>query len=181
MSPVIESIDAMQRRLNHPVGQSLLTKPGKRACFGRRWRLRLVIAASMCVVTSIWADAVYLRTVGPAPLRFRAVVKAITKIVALPPPEPPKPVATLPTNGVDKTAVAAVPAEGPDATAAVEEIDATSESSRASEVVSPQMLLKYFGKSTNGGAAGFSVPFEFIPPPPPELPSSKAEYSTPAH
>lgn len=48
-------------------------------------------------------------------------------------------------------------------------------------VVSPQMLLKYFNKSTNGNAAGVNAPLDFTPPRLAEPPSSKAEYSTPQH
>jgi hypothetical protein len=51
------------------------------------------------------------------------------------------------------------------------------EPARHDDVVSPQMLLKYFNKSTNGATTGVLAPFEFSPPQTGEPPSSKATYS----
>ncbi len=44
-------------------------------------------------------------------------------------------------------------------------------------VVSPQMLLKFFNKSTNGPSTTVIAPMDFRPPNPTPLPS-KATYST---
>jgi hypothetical protein len=50
--------------------------------------------------------------------------------------------------------------------------------SNPDEVVSPQMLLRYFNKSTNGASASVIAPMEFTPPPAAPAPSSKASFST---
>jgi hypothetical protein len=44
-------------------------------------------------------------------------------------------------------------------------------------VVSPQMLLKYFNKSTNGNTTGVIAPIQFSPPQSIGAPSSTATYS----
>jgi hypothetical protein len=43
-------------------------------------------------------------------------------------------------------------------------------------MVSPQMLMQYFNRSTNGAAAGIMAPVNFAPPAAPS-PSSTATYS----
>ena len=44
-------------------------------------------------------------------------------------------------------------------------------------VVSPEMLLKYFNRSTNGASMEILAPMNVIPTRLPEPPSSKATYS----
>ena len=45
-------------------------------------------------------------------------------------------------------------------------------------MVSPQMLLKYFNRTTNGISSAVTAPMEFAPPTPARPPSSTATYST---
>lgn len=52
------------------------------------------------------------------------------------------------------------------------------EQTRPEDVVSPQMLLKFFNKGTNGAATSVTVPLDFTPPRPAEPSNSKASYST---
>ena len=123
------------------------------------------------------AQTAYLPTVGPAPLRFRADYKPVVHI-KLPPPTPtgqsgasaPTPTAPL---------VVGVPVPATQTNQTVVQPPAVVESPRPDGVVSPQMLLKYFSRSTN--AADANAPLNFTPPPQPEPPSSRAEYSTPQH
>ena len=44
--------------------------------------------------------------------------------------------------------------------------------------ISPQMLLKFFNRSTNGTAGGIIAPVDFAPPTVPKPPSGSAMYST---
>jgi hypothetical protein len=52
------------------------------------------------------------------------------------------------------------------------------DTTRPEDVVSPQMLLQFFNKSTNGPANSVVAPIEFTPPKAPEPPTSKGSYST---
>jgi hypothetical protein len=155
-----------------------MAKPRKRrryCCF------HLIAVASLCLLTSIWADAVYLPTVGPAPLRFRADFQPKPRNFTLPPPMPAPPVASLPTPIIEKAVDTSAPTPTHDHAPATEQADEIGTAPEADEVVSTKMLLKYFNHSTNGIARGVKAPFEFIPPPAADSHSSKAEYSTPSH
>jgi hypothetical protein len=181
MPAIIESVDEMQH-LNQPVWQIVMAKPEKRSIFGWLRHFSLIAVAYAGILVSTWADIAYLPAVGPSPLRFRPAFKPRTNSVVSPSlvlahsgaPVPPKkaenPSAPIPPTGVHD------PAPTTDQTNAP-----IVEPPRSDGVISPQMLLKYFNKSTNGNAAGVNGPLDFTPPPTLEPPSSKAEYSTPAH
>src|SRR5580698_9789916 len=129
----------MHRRLNHPVCQPVMTEMEKRPKCGRRCS-HLVAVASMCLLTSIWADAVYLPTVGPAPLRFRPDFQPKPRNFALPPPVPAPPVASFPAPVIEKAVVPTMPAAPHDQTPAVEQSDEIGAAPDANEVISTKML-----------------------------------------
>jgi hypothetical protein len=121
----------------------------------------------------------YLASAGPAPLRF----------FSPPPPAPASADAATSTNHVQTAgptqpeampqpiatpapAVEPVPAQTPPAT----DMNAATEPPEPADVISPQMLLKYFNKSTNGTATGIIAPID-LSAPPAQPPSSKATYS----
>ncbi|GEM_PF-1775612 len=139
------------------------------------------VAISTVAVASIWAAPGYLPSVGPAPLRFRAPAPPpSTNAVALPMPANPVPdPAPLATNSAKLPDVpASSSAPVPVVMAATNQPAAIGGSSVDEPIVSPQMLLKYFAKSTNGVTTGVIAPIGFTPPRATELPSSKASYST---
>lgn len=177
MPPVFIGSDAMQQHLNQPVRQMFMTKPGMRSFFRYRHYCSLIAAAYLVVLAPAWSNAGYLPTVGPSPLRFRPAFKPNTNIVVLPIPIQPV-VAPPPAEKVEKVSSPTLPALEP--IPAIAQTNAVVEPPRP-DVVSPQMLLKYFNKPTNGNAAGVSAPLDFTPPRPVEPPSSKASYSTPQH
>lgn len=181
MPAVIESIDAMQQHLTQPVWQMIMTKPEKRSIFGYRRHFPLIVTACMGILISSWADTVYLPAVGPSPLRFRPAFKPNTNRVVLPSPAPAKSTLPLPAEKAEKTPAPtpAIPLHDPVPT--TEQADAVVEPPPSDGEISPQMLLKYFNRSTNGNAAAVSAPLDFTPPRPVEAASSKAEYSTPSH
>jgi hypothetical protein len=181
MPAAIESIDDMQQHLNQPVLQMVMTKPEKRSIIGHRRHFPLIVTACMGILISSWADTVYLPAVGPSPLRFRPAFKPNTNNVASPSPVLAQPVIPLLTEKAGKTFVPIPPTPVPDSGPTTDQTDANAEPPRSDGVISPQMLLKYFNKSTNGNAAGITAPLDFTPPRAVEPPSSKAEYSTPAH
>ncbi len=128
-------------------------------------------------------DPGYLPVVGPAALRFRAAFMATTHLANPVQPEITEPESVLigpetldplnaATNEVSAVAERSVPV--------IPHYPIPAEPSPTGEVVSPQMLLKYFTKSTNGTGAGAigPMPMNFTPPPPAQAPSSKASYST---
>jgi hypothetical protein len=128
-------------------------------------------------------DPCYLPVVGPAALRFQAAVMATTHPAILAPPEITEPESVLirpetlnPLSTVTNEVMAA--AESPAPVIPYHPIPA--EPSPPGEVISPQMLLKYFAKSTNGAGARVvgPMPMNFTPPPPVQPPASKATYST---
>jgi len=176
MPSVFEGIEAVRKRLYQFVRQIFMEKTEKRCSFGYRGYLPLLLAAYMGVLASGGADTAYLPVVGPSPLRFRPAFKLNINVVMLPLPAPVKPVAALP---VEKAPIQPVTMREPVPT--TEQTNATVEPPQPDSVISPQMLLKYFNRSTNGNAAGVSAPLDFTPPHPVEPPSSKAEYSTPPH
>jgi hypothetical protein len=129
------------------------------------------------------ADPGYLPVVGPAALRFRAASMATANLPISARPEITEPESVLirpetldPLNAVTNEVSAA--AERPEPVLPHNPIPA--EPVPSGEVISPQMLLKYFTKSTNGTGAGVlgPMPLNFTPPPPSQTPSSKATYST---
>jgi hypothetical protein len=179
MPAVIESINAMQQELNRPVWQMIMSKAAKRSTLGYRRHFPLIVIASMGVLISSWANTAYLPAVGPSPLRFRPVFMPNTNGVALPAPVPAQSAPSLPAE--KKTSVSTTPPPPHPSAPTIDQTDAIAEPPRSDGEISPQMLLKYFNRSTNGNAAAVSAPLDFTPPRPVEAASSKAEYTTPSH
>ncbi len=136
-----------------------------------------MIAGCAGFLVSGQANVGYLPTVGPAPLRFRPDYKAAIHIVATHTAEVAQPSAPVLPVTVPTPILTPAVAEP---TPAVAQPVATVEPSRPDGVVSPQMLLKYFGRGTNAEATA-GAPLGFTPPRQVEPPSSKASYSTPQH
>jgi hypothetical protein len=159
------------------------------------WRHFLLIALTSLVLP-VYAGTEplgYLAAIGPAPLRFRAPLMPTTRVFVPPmpaPPVPPEPSKPVPVSleVVPQPAAASSPSfstSGPTPTAItpqpatiVNEVSSGgTQPTQAEEVVSPQMLLRYFSKSTNGVSTSVIAPLNFTPPRPVEQPSSKATYS----
>ncbi len=155
------------------------------------WRHWAAVGAVFAGLASgVLATPGYLPVVGPVPLRYRPATQPATNLVyiPLPPPDPPStpdiPHAPLaPPVAADtetrKTASAA-PAPSAALTNAVSSDPAgqNGTSSASAPLISPQMLLRYFNRPTNGGAGGIIAPVDFAPPAPATPPSSTATYST---
>src|SRR5260221_2798126 len=165
--------------------QTVKPKSGRQLRLGYRRDFLLIAAICLGIAVCAWGDdSGYLRVVGPAPLRFRPAPHPI--ITLLPPPPAPveaNPAPTIPGAGTPDfsvvpnllpmpTAPVAVTAPSPPATTSQTHV--VIEPSRPEEVVSPQMLLKYFNKSTNGNTTGVIAPIQFSPPQSIQAPSSTA-------
>jgi hypothetical protein len=125
----------------------------------------------------------YLPVVGPVALRFRSAAQPATNLVRmpLPPPDPP-PVAQPALPAADSeaktNAPAVVPASAPAVSTVASNPDEGAIPPGSQPLISPQMLLRYFNRSTNGVSSGIMAPVDFAPPPPPKPPVSTATYST---
>jgi hypothetical protein len=159
----------------------IMTKPEKRSKMGSRRYFPLIITACTGILVSAWADTAYLPTVGPSPFRYRPIFEPTTNKVAPPPTMPALLPVQLPVEKPEKPAVPAPVPPSHDSAPATDRADAVVESPQSDGVISPQMLLKYFNKSTNGNAASFGAPLDFTPPHVVDSPSSKSENSTPSH
>ena len=143
--------------------------------------LTVYLAASL--VSSGAAAPGYLATVGPAPLRFRSLITVVTPrsqpIVTVNQP----PVATVVTNESAATPAPHVtldtnsPVIVPPTPAAITNEVYMTPALRPDDVISPQMLLRYFNRSTNGTSTTILAPLNVTPAKPAEPPSSKATYS----
>jgi hypothetical protein len=140
------------------------------------------LSATACGPSISSTSKPYLQRIGPAPLRFSE----------------PKPPQVFFTNSapaaVAKNESGPADADVPDFLAPPTSLNPAeigqavtytaksapvSQPSQPAEVVSPQMLLKYFNKSTNGSVTGVVMPVEFAAPQPSAAPpSSSATYST---
>jgi len=159
---------------------SLRLKPGKRFMFGSRRHFFLGAVAYSSAFFAC-ASPGYLPVVGPAPLRFRPVLQPSRHV-----PAPPAASTTEPNPIPEKTKIVEpvtapatlLSAPAPEPPVAAGQTNAVVEPSRPEDVVSPQMLIKYFNKSTNGSSTMITAPIDFTPPRSGEPPSSKASYST---
>lgn len=150
----------------------------------RHWAGAGVALASLAFGVS--ATPGYLPAVGPVPLRFRPAAQSVTNLVRmpLPPPDLPPPEPSTPsTPAIPSTAPApskqppsVLPAASLPPTNAPVEPNAVPSGSEP--MISPQMLLRYFNRSTNGVGAGVIAPLQFAPPASTTPPSSTATYST---
>ena len=140
-----------------------------------------ILAVCSSLAPLAWSGPGYLHTVGPAPLRFCPPLAPNTNLTVLPPP------ASSTESVAQANDLFAVPnllplAEIPLTPATPEPAPAVNQTnspdaSRPDGLVSPQMLLKFFNKSTNGSVTGVVAPVDLTTPRPAELPSSKATYS----
>lgn len=130
----------------------------------------------------------YLPAVGPPALRFRLAAPAATNLIqmALPPPDAPSPTLSTPptpSGGAETENKPASPASNTasgSVTLAATNNPAPSDATSfgAEPRISPQMLLRYFGRPTNAPASGIIPPVDFAPPAPATPPSSTATYTT---
>lgn len=151
--------------------------------FRSRSRLCFILLSTFSAAALASADTGYLPRVGPAPLRFQSVPKPATNHYLLPPREPvpePQPVAA---KSEVKPPAPAVTASAPGETTVISsQIPASATEpdpvpGRSEDVISPQMLLRYFSKSTNGTSTSIVAPIQFTPPKT-ETPPSKASFTT---
>jgi len=136
----------------------------------------MVLAGILAATGFAAAEPGYLPRVGPAPLRFRAEMPAATHHFVLPPAEP-EPVAAV-ASPVPFGPMPELPP--PTETAAItnQATSAVPDAIPPEDIVSPQMLIKFFNKSTNGAPSSVITPYGFTPPRVSEPPASKATYST---
>jgi hypothetical protein len=142
----------------------------------------LLILVSFLTVKAIAGSPLggYLASVGPMPLRFSQVLPPATNAIVLPKEEVLP--AFLPTeepSHVDAPAPAAVVTQVDSAPAPTAQITSSApELAHPEDVVSPQMLIKYFKKSTNGVSTSVTAPIDFTPPKAPDNSGgSSAAYS----
>lgn len=151
------------------------------------------LAVALCAA----AGPGYLPTVGPAPVRFETPAPLVEATVPLPPlvfiePRPATDTVTAasPTSPAPNVTSAA-PTETPTSASAESSVfisplgppEPTGVATNApadTEVVAPQMLLKYFTRPAGTNSAGISVfaPVGFVPPQPLAPPSSSATFQT---
>jgi hypothetical protein len=156
----------MQWNPNHITGKWVATEMAKRPRSGPRYCATPVIVAFMCVITSIWGEAAYLPTVGPAPLRFRLPFAPKSKNLVLTIPVPPPSIEMPPVMKPEPPVVTIVRSSGQDSDSGQlgDLIDVTP----TNEFISTKMLLKYFNRASYGNPSNVKTPFGFIPPPPSE-------------
>ena len=166
-------------RPKHIACQTVMAEIAKRPRSGHRFSLTFVIVAFTCVVTSIWGSTAYLPNVGPAPLRFRPppLPKPVTFVLT--PPVPPPSIEMPPVLKPEPPVVTIVrpPGQNSDNGQFGDIIDVTP----TNEVISTQMLLKYFNHAPYGNSANTRTPFGFVPPPPAESQAGKVVVPVPAH
>jgi len=153
------------------------------------------LAVALCAT----ASPGYLPTVGPAPLRFETPAPLATVPVVLPPLVFIEP---RPAAGTNETVASASPTNGPNTEAAEVMTPGPAEipilasplgplvpigvptnppaAPFDTEVVAPQMLLRYFMHpvGTNSAAISAFAPVGFVPPQPLAPPSSSATFET---
>jgi hypothetical protein len=172
--------------------QRVTPKSGHPVRFGSQHHLPLITSICVAIFLSIGVCAFgdesgYLRVVGPAPLRFRPPPHPAS-LPSVPPPAPAEaspapvvPAVAVPDFSVVPSLLPTPPAPAPATTQAPtapsSDTNPVIEPARSEDVVSPQMLLKYFNKSTNGTTTGIIAPIQFAPPQPGSAPSSTATYS----
>jgi hypothetical protein len=129
-----------------------------------------------CLAIATWSVAVYassnvgyLACVGPAPLRFLGLWQPSTNHFVLPIPVDPEPEAVIPETPKTKPLASVPPIMPPPALAPTVTEARSGPPQQMSEpmpqdgVVSPQMFLKYFSKTTNG-TTSIVAPYGFTPP-----------------
>lgn len=154
----------------------------KRHVAGGKSYFPAIFAICLSLAPFAWSGPGYLHTVGPVPLRFCPPLAPNTNVTISPrPASSTEPVAqandlfAVP-NLLPSAEIPFAPAT-PEQAPAVNQTNSAVDASRSEDMVSPQMLLKFFNKSTNGSVTGIVAPTELAAPRPTELPPSKATYS----
>jgi hypothetical protein len=148
-------------------------------CLFRDWQgLPFVLFAVLSVAAAASPGPGWLPLVGPAPLRFSPAPRPCAKRFVLPDPVP----APEPAPVVSQVHKAPPMSSAPEPPASILRTNngmaqPPVESSPPDAVVSPQMLLKYFTKSTNSTAPA-AAPLDFTPPKAAETPPGRATYET---
>ena len=151
--------------------------------FGNRRHYSLIAIASLALLACAWVDRGYLAAIGPAAAAVqRAADGCPPQVIHSAPAASAIGTRTSETRRRPKPRRFADPppsaAVTPEPSARTNEVSSVHvEPDRPEEVVSPQMLIKYFNKSTNGVTSSVILPADFTPPKPAEPPSSKATYS----
>jgi hypothetical protein len=157
-----------------------------------RWRHWAAVGAVFAgLACGVLAAPGYLPVIGPVPLRYRPAAQPATNLVfiPLPPPDPPStppdlaPAPPARPAAADTDTRKTPPAEpAPSATltnmVSSDPAGQNGVSSASAPLISPQMLLRYFNRPTNGATGGIIAPVDFAPPAPATRPSSTATYST---
>jgi hypothetical protein len=148
-------------------------------CLFRDWQgLSFALFAALSLAAAASSGPGWLPRVGPTPLRFSPAPRPCAKQFVLPVPVP----APEPAPVVSKADKAPPASSAPEPPAVILQAGNSMaqppvESSPPEAVVSPQMLLKYFTKSTNG-AASTAAPLDFTPSKAAGAPPSRATYET---
>lgn len=160
-------------------------RPAKQPSFRNRGGLLFAVIIFLNAVAAASSGPGYLPVVGPPPLRFARRIQSPTNHFVPPVPEPaaavapppaPEKLAVLPAPAPHPTDAALSPTNAQPATAAPAQLPIESPPPDGA-VVSPQMLMRFFNKSTNGQTS-VVAPMEFNPPRPAGPPPSTATYST---
>jgi len=157
--------------------------PQKKFAGPRRLAAAIICFAGLSSRGETHLPLPYLPAVGPAPLRFLAMAMPATNIFKPPAPAPlplkpetervDAPASPNPTNTPANVPIKTIFAPAGETNT----IGGTPETTTPEGVISPQMLLKFFNKSTNGVSSSVIMPMDFQPPNPAPAPS-KATYST---
>ncbi len=143
-------------------------------------RFAAILAAFLGLGMVAWAGQGYL-VAGPVALRFSPPAKPAQPLPysALAPVAKPETTNTTPAavehHAAVTNAAPTVMAHQPEPVPVVVQTNLVVGVQADPDTVSPQMLLKYFNKSTNGASSTILTPFNFAPPTQP--PASKATYS----
>lgn len=156
----------------------------------RHWAIAGAIVTSHCAMAGVgvsglatrsMANVGYLPAVGPVELRFRDPIQPITNMAQMPLPQPfvektnePPPVEMVEKAPAPVQTPAVPP---PDTNPPVPPPVPVSAPNPSDPMISPQMLLKYFNRNTNGASTGMIAPMEFAPPTQAAPPSSTATYT----
>jgi hypothetical protein len=153
--------------------------PMKHCLFWNWQSLLFVLIGSLIATVAGSPGPGYLALVGPAAFRFAPVARPCTNRFVLPAPVPVPVPAPVPLQ-IEKAPTPPLPAPAPAVTNQGAASDATQPpvgSAPADGVVSPQMLLRFFNKSTNNPASVIA-PLDFTPPKAAVAAPSSATYST---
>jgi hypothetical protein len=148
-------------------------------CLFRNWQgLSFVLIAALSVAAAASPDPGWLPRVGPVPLRFSPALRPRANQFVLPAPAPapePAPIVSQAEKAPPASSAPKPPAVIPRADNGMAQPPV--ESAPPDAVVSPQMFLKYFTKSTNSPAPAVT-PLDFTPPKAAGPPPGRATDST---